>query len=166
MKKLLNSRGFSLLEMLISVVIIVFVLLAENSFLFSMFSYNARAKIERETVESANEAMEIMAYEIRGAKGVYTPTTTATQLSLETERYIPTGQNTGFVDFYLCGASICFKKEGQAAVFITPDNMLQVTSLTFTPLMNDVAPSVKIDLTASYKDASINLSSTASIRNY
>jgi len=109
-----------------------------------------------------------MIREIREAKGIYTPTSTSTQLSLETK--IST-----FVDFYLCGAptsAICLKKESQNPIAITSESVT-VRSLVFTQI-STTTPSVRIQLGLDYKtqaklqeyQASVDLTSTVSLRNY
>jgi type II secretory pathway pseudopilin PulG len=156
-----NNGGFTLVETVISVVIICMVLLAENTFLFWMFYYNSKDKADRNTLENATQALDTITYEIRGAKSIYTPTTSASQLSLETHRYTLTGETVSYIDFFLCGTRICFKKEGQNAIPLTTDSV-EITNLQFDQFMNGTYPSVKVSLTAN----SFDLSSSVSLRSY
>jgi type II secretory pathway pseudopilin PulG len=168
-----NSRGFTIIEAVIALAIIVLVLLAENSFLFWMLYYNAKAKANRETLENARRALDTITYEIRGSQSIYTPTTSQNQLSLETYRYVPSGENISFIDFFLCGTAICVKKEGQDPIPLTSDT-IKVTSLQFQQLMNGLNLSIRVSLTADYKNpnsstgnySTINLSSSAALRSY
>ncbi len=126
-----------------------------------------------ETLNNSQRAMEIMVYEIRGAKSIYSPTTTENQLSLETIRYLPAGEKTSFIDFYLCAESLCLKKESQNPTVLTSQEV-KVTSLIFTQIITGSIPSLQIELEISYKNpenrpeyrAAVKLVSTASLRNY
>ena len=120
-------------------------------------------------MENARRALEIITYEIKGAKSIYTPTTTSNQLSLETTRYLPIGENESFIDFFLCGSRLCLKKESQDPIFLTSDSVT-VTQLEFIRIEG---PSVKINLTIDYGNpndpkrySSASLTSTVSLRSY
>ncbi|MBI4101713.1 MAG: prepilin-type N-terminal cleavage/methylation domain-containing protein [Candidatus Nealsonbacteria bacterium] len=175
-KKFFN--GFTLAEVLVYVAVLMVVVLAVSSFFLWIVRSNAKAKAAREVLDSARMAMGIITSEIRDARSVYTPTSlfasSEGQLSLETEKYLISDETVGFVDFYLCGKQICFKKEGQAPFAITSDKT-EVESLEFFQIAaTSSAPSIQIDLTINYQgpvsrpefQASINLESTASLRNY
>ncbi len=168
----IGNTGFSILEVLVSVVIFSLILLAIFSFISSMSDSNSKTKAEREASENAKIALDKITYEIRSANSVYTPTTTASQLSLETSRYLPDGENITFIDFFLCGDAICFKKEHQDPIVLTSDSV-QVTNLMFSQVSTGASQSVKVDLTVSYPgssngadSSSISLTSTASLRSY
>ncbi len=156
-----KSWGFTLVEVVVFVAMFSIISLAVVSSLFWMNNSNSKTKADREAGENARRAMEIITYEIRGAKSIYTPTTTSNQLSLETSRYLPVGANDTFIDFFLCGSAICLKKEFQSPVSLTSDDV-QVTNLQFSQVLNGTTSSVKINLTVS----SVTLTSTASLRNY
>lgn len=168
-----NQPGFSLLEVLVSVAIFSFILLAITSFALWMYTANAKVKADSDTLENARRVMDIIAYEIKGAKSVYTPTTGASQLSLETLRYLPADEINTFIDFFLCGSALCLKKESQLPVVLNSDS-IQIASLAFSHLANGSNSSVKISMTASYKNpggqagnnASVTLQSTVSLRSY
>lgn len=170
--KILNRReGFSLIEVVVSVAIISVVSLVVISFFLWMNTSNSKTKASREAGENARSALDQMAYEIRSAKSIYTPTTTQNQLSLKTAKYLPSGENSTFIDFFLCGTALCLKKESQNTIALT-SNSVQVTGLIFTQIMNGTVPSIKVNITVSYPNndpnasASINLTSTASPRSY
>lgn len=134
---------------------------------------NSKTKADKEVGENAKKALEQIIYEIKGAKSIYTPTTTTSQLSLETLRYLPDGETGTFVDFFICGSAICLKKESQNPIILTSDSV-QVTNLTFSQFLNGSIPSVKASLTVKYgvpdnfatSYSSITLTSTASLRSY
>ena len=169
------KKGFTLLEILIYISILAILFLAVSSFLTWSIKLSVKATAIREATDNARRAMEIMTYEIRGAKSVYGPTFTSTQLSLETTRYLPAGETSTFIDFYLCGdatSTICLKKESQNPIAITSDGV-SVSSLVFTQI-STTTPSVQVQLRLDYKtsagkpeyQASVETTSTASLRNY
>jgi len=170
-----NSRsgGFSILEVLISIAIFSFILLTVMSFVFWMSSSNVKTKADADVLENAQRIMDTITYEVRGAKSIYTPTTTATQLSLETLRYLPTDETTSYIDFFVCGTSICLKKESQSPLPLNPDSV-QVTSLAFSQVQNGSTPSIEVSLTMAAKNpsgqigssASVTLQSTIALRSY
>jgi len=138
---------------------------------------NIKARVMRETLEDARRAMDIMVREIKEAKGIYTPTTDSDQLSLETINYLPTDEETTYIDFFLCGpslSSLCLKKEKDPTpVSITKDNV-EVNNLAFTRIVSGDSTSIQIELGMKYKNpnnrpeyqATVNLTSTASLRSY
>ena len=168
-----KNTGFTMIEVLISVGIFALILLMIVSVVFWMNYYNSKTKADSQVQENARRVMEVMAYEIKGAKGVYTSTTTSNQLSLETLHYLPNDETTTYIDFFLCGSAICLKKESQNPVTITSDTV-QASSLQFIQITNGTSPSVKINLTLSnvnpVNDAShassVNLTSTVALRSY
>lgn len=167
------KRGFSLIEVLISVGILSIAVVLLSTFIFQLNYSQAKTKADREALENARRAMDIMAYEIRGADSIYASTTTASQLSLQTSRYLPAGEQTTFIDFFVCGFALCFKKESQNPITLTSD-LVQVADLQFVSAQNGSKPSVKITMTINYGDlasdanhyASVTLNQTVALRNY
>lgn len=177
-KKLLHifnnkNKGFSILELLVSVAIFSVILLIVISFFFSINASNSKTKADREAVENARVVLERITYEIMSAKSIYTSTTTSNQLSLETNKYLPQDENYTFIDFFVCGSAICLKKESQNLIALTSDSV-QVANLTFSQILNGVRPSIKINLTINYinpsndanSNSSVTLISTVSLRKY
>jgi len=101
------------------------------------------------------------------AKSIYEPTTSANQLSLETEKYISVGEESSYIDFVLCGTSVCFKKEFAEPSAINSDN-IEIQNIIFEKVSSD---SVKIIISARYKterpefQSEINLETSACIRD-
>lgn len=161
-----ESGGFTLLEILVYIAILSLVLFLICSFIFWMNSSNTKTKAKREALENTRRALEIITYEIKGAKNIYAPTTTSNQLSLETYRYLPDDEDNSFIDFFLCGSRICLKKESQDPIFLTSD-AVEVEQLEFRQISTNGSPSIKISLTVNYENYSlINLTSTVSLRSY
>lgn len=163
------SKGFSLLEIIISLAILAIVAAASASFFLSMSASNLKTTAQREALENARRAMDTITHEIKSAKSIYTPTTTANQLSLETSKYSPSGENDTFIDFFLCGSAVCLKKESQDATALTSDSV-QVTNLVFSQISTGANNSIQVSLTVSSGSgdnaSSVSLTSTASLRTY
>jgi type II secretory pathway pseudopilin PulG len=165
--------GFTLIELLVYVALFCLLITAVISFVYLDMKSDVKAKVMRETLNNASRAMEIMVYETKEAKSIYTPTTANSQLSLETVKHLPDGEETSFVDFYISNARLYFKRESGDPVAITSDNV-EISSLTFTRIVSGTIPSVRIDLTVSYKNptgrseyqSQVSLSSAASLRSY
>lgn len=164
------KKGFSLFEILIYLFIAFIVLSVVVGFVFWLIDSNNKNRIVREVTDSAKRSLEIMTHEIRIADSVYAPTTSSEQLSLQTNRYLPDGENSTYIDFYLCSQRLCMKKESQGPIVIIPDSV-EISSLSFTYVAED---SVKIDIDLKYKnvsgrpdyDFSTTLSSAISLRAY
>jgi prepilin-type N-terminal cleavage/methylation domain-containing protein len=156
-----RAEGFSLVEIIVSLAIFALILFVIISFFLSMNTSNSKTKIDGEALESAREALDQITYEIRSAKSVYTPTTTENQLSLETFKYVPDGERSSFIDFFLCGTAVCVKKESQVAVALTPSSV-QVTGLTFSQILTSTSQSIQVNIIV----GSTSLTSTASLRSY
>ncbi len=165
------KKGFTTVEVLVFISILLLVFLIVAGFIFWFNYSNSKAKADREVLENSRSAIETMLYEIKGAESVYTPTTTSSQLSLRTYDYLPSGEGTSYIDFFLCGTRICFKKESQNPVFLTSD-AIEVTTLEFVHISINGSDSVRIHLVANYKTSSLelassaDLTSTASLRSY
>ena len=159
------ERGFTLMEILIYISVLAIIFLAVYSFLDWAVKLSAKAGAIREVTDNARRAMEIMAHEIKSASSVYEPTSRASQLSLQTLNYLPEGETSSYIDFYLCGqasSTICFKKESKNPIAITSDKV-KVTGLKFIQI-STTTPSIQIYLGLDYKQASINSTSSVSLR--
>ncbi|MCP6719158.1 MAG: hypothetical protein KJI71_02910 [Patescibacteria group bacterium] len=176
MKK--TNDGFTLAEILVYVATLSLILLAVSSFFLWANRSNTKVKVTHKTTYNARRAIEIMSYEIREAEGIYTPTSvfasSTGQLSLETTKYLPTGENTTYIDFYICQDNLCLKKEGQDPISLTSDKV-KIDSLEFNQIATtSTVPSIRINLKVDYVapglrpeyQASVDLTSTVSLRSY
>lgn len=167
--KVVKNRGFTLIEILVALAIFSVILLTLISSFLAMNNAILKTKADMEVSENARKTLNEITYEIKSAKGIYTPTTTTNQLSLETSRYLPSGETNTFIDFFLCGTAVCLKKELQDPIALT-SNSVQVTNLTFLQISTGTKPSIQVNLTVNYPNSnspsSITLTSTASIRGY
>ena len=168
------KSGFTLLEILVYIAVFSIIIAVLTSFIVWATHSNIKAQAMRETLNNVRDVMETMVYEIRNAQGVYLPTTTSSQLSLETILYLPVGETSTYIDFFLCGNQICFKKEFQAPVPLT-SSQVEIKNLSFSQISTSTtSPSIQIGVRAEYKNpqglseyrASVAVTSTASLRSY
>ena len=169
--------GFTLIEILIYIAVLVIIITVVSSFFLWDIRSNTKTKVMRETLDNNRRAMEIITRETKEAMSIYAETSTFNshpgQLSLETTKYLPEGESTAYVDFYLCGTQLCFKKESQDPIALTSDKV-EVSNLVFSRVITGEIPSVQVSLKVDYKDltgrseyqASVNLISTISLRSY
>ena len=176
-----NQKSFTLIEMLVYIAVLAIITVAVSSFFLWFIHSNTKARAMRETLDNARRAVEMMTYEIKEAKSIYTPTTTSTQLSLESTKHLPEGEKTTYIDFYLCGTQLCFKREPVSSIATSSkplaltSDQVEVKNLVFSQIATiSTNPSVQINLKIDYKNpadrpeyqASVNLTSTASLRSY
>lgn len=167
------KKGFTLIEVLIYIAVLVIIVTAISAFFLWGIRSNTKARVMREVLDNGTRAMGILTREIKEAKSIYTPTSDPTQLSLETIKYLPVGEDSTYIDFYLCGTQLCFKKESQDPVALT-SNKVEITNLAFSEVVTNEIPSVQVDLTVDYDDstgrpeyqASVDFTSTISLRGY
>ena len=167
--------GFTLMEILVYMVVLIIIVVAISSFLFWAIKTQAKSKVMRETLDNTRRAMEIMTYEIREAKDVYEPTSVFDsnpgQLSLEVAKYLPTGENASYLDFYLSSGRLSLKKESQNPIYLTSEQV-EVSNLIFRKIISNQIPSIQIEIKADYKNptgkpeyqASVDLRSVISLR--
>lgn len=176
-----NQKSFTLIEILVYIAVLAIITVAISSFFLWFIHSNTKTRAMRETLDNARRAMEIMTYEIKEAKSIYTPTTVSTQLSLESTKHLPEEEKTTYVDFYLCGTQLCFRKEPSSFIATSSkpialtSNSVEVKNLIFSEIATtSTKPSVQINLKVDYKNpanrpeyqSSVNLTSTASLRSY
>lgn len=166
------------MEILVYISVLTIVIFVASSFFLWISKSNAKTKATRETLDNARRAMEIMTYEIREAKSIYTPTsifsTSSGQISLETKKYLPEGETFSYIDFYLCESRLCLKKEGMNPIALTSDRV-EIKNLEFNQIATtSTFPSIQINLKVDYKNpknrpelmVSVTLNSTVSLRSY
>ncbi|OGH69709.1 MAG: hypothetical protein A3C90_04005 [Candidatus Magasanikbacteria bacterium RIFCSPHIGHO2_02_FULL_51_14] len=172
------QRGFTLIEMLAYVALMVVVIATVAAFVSWLVKINSYAQINATVLENAKSAMGMMAQEIQHARSVYAPTSVfgvhPGQLSLETTRNTPTGEDTTFVDVYVDSERLYVKRESAAEALLASERA-RVTNLVFTHLYpTSTIPAIRIELTMEYDTTSpelrarsrVSLSSTVSLRSY
>lgn len=166
------NRGFTIIEVIAYVAVLGIIGTSFSSVLLWGIKTYTKSQAMQETTWNAKRAMDIIVQEIREAEDVYSPTTSTSQLSLETSKYTPSGHATSFIDFFLCEEKLCFKRESQPAVVLTSNNA-RVTELSFQEVRTAATiPSVQVILEVEYKNPNnrpelisvLELSSVASVR--
>lgn len=168
-----KQKGISLIEALVYLGIYISVLTLIISFVFWLANSNTRVKAVKEVSDNANRIMNIIVSEIRRSEEIYLPTTSDNQLTLRTKRYLPDGETFAYIDFFLCGAGVCFKREFQNPIVLNSDD-IEISNLFFEKVVSNGVYSIQISLTVDHKNpgnrqelnASIDLISTASARSY
>lgn len=171
-------KGFTLTEVLVYIAVLAIIITAVSSFLLWQITSGAKSRAIRETQYNAQRALSIMTQEIREAKSIYTPTSVFDvnpgQLSLATAKYALAGEDTSYIDFFICGTQLCLKKESQNPVAIT-SGTVRISNLVFSQIATtSTAPSIQINLRVDYMatstrpeyQASFAATSTVSIRSY
>lgn len=168
------KRGFTLIEVVVYTAVLFVVMTVIISFLLWAMQARNKSGAMREVLDNTQRIMSVISYEIKGAKSIYTPTTASTQLSLETLKYPPAGEETSYIDFYLASSTIFLKKESQNPIALNSDRV-EIKGLNFDIIFaTDTTPSVRISLELMYKNpnnradlaASMSETSTVSMRNY
>ncbi len=164
-----SKKGFTLTEVLVYILILSLIFLAISSFFVWVTRINNKLRATREVLTNLQRVMGYMRKEIIAAESIYTPTTTQEQLSLETKRYLPEGEDTTFIDFYLCEKHLCLKKESEEPFVLTSDKV-EVNNLSFTQIGTS-PPSLQINLEISSKTyphypSTVNITSSVSLRSY
>jgi len=171
-----ENRGYTLLELLIYVGVVAIIIAAVSVLLLWGIRLRAKIQAQEEVLKQTERAMAVMLAEIREAQSVYTPTsafaTTTGQLSLQTSRHIPEGEESGYIDFFLCGTRVCMKEESQNPVAITSENII-IESLVFDLIGRETGfPSIRISISSRYNtqaqrpeyQAAVTLRSSATLR--
>lgn len=173
MKLKINQKGVSLVEVITYVSILTIIILIILSFFIWALRSNMRINAMKEVLSSNRTAMQIMTQEIMEANSIYYPTSSSTQLSLETSKYKQTQEDISYIDFFICGTRLCMKKESLDPVAITANSVL-VSGLRFDQISTSSIPSVQIYLETRYNANSgsfnsnvvVGATSTAALRLY
>jgi len=173
----MDKRGLTLIELIIYAATFIIITTILTLFIFNLIKAQAKIRISKEVLDNAQRAMEIMLLEIKHAKNVYTPTSILGshpgQLSLETTRNTPEGEEITYLDFYLDdNGRLGLKREGAEPEALVSEN-IRVNNLVFNYLVASSTESVQIQLSAVYNkpvgkiayQATTTLTATASLRN-
>jgi len=114
------KQGFTIIEFIVYIAVLAILGGAVSTLFLWTLKAHTKAQVLQETTFSAQLAMDRVMHEVREAESLYLPTTTATQVSLKTTASAPPGETTGYIDFFLCGQTLCMKKEEAVPVALTP----------------------------------------------
>jgi len=143
-KQKTKDKGFTILEMVVYIGILAIVFVVLISFLLWMVRANTKTVAMQQVASSARSAIDEMAKEIREAESVYTPTyASSTQISFETRKNPPPGEDSTYIDFFLCGTRLCVRREGANPIALTSQNVI-VSNLSFQEVRTGEASSVRI----------------------
>jgi type II secretory pathway pseudopilin PulG len=172
------ARGFTFIEVLAYIAVLTIIISVVSVFIFWQINSGVKSMAIRETQYNVERALAVITQEIREAKSVYIPTgafdINPGQLSLETAKYLPAGETLSYIDFFICGTRLCFKKESQNPLAITSDRV-KISSLVFSEInTTSTAPSIQINLKIDYRatstrpeyQSSFEATSAASLRSY
>ena len=167
--------GFTLIEAIVYIAVLFIVTAAIASFLIWAMQSNNKSAAMREVLNNTQRMMAIMSYEIKEAKRIYAPTTSFTQLSLETLKYLADDENSSYLDFYSSNGSLLMKTDSQQDAIVLNSDRVEVKDINFEVISTtSTYPSVRISLSVYYKNpnnrsdqsASMSVTSTVSLRNY
>lgn len=155
------QKGFSLIEAVIYSGLLALVVSFVIYLALNIFNTYSKTIAQSEVMSNIQFAMDTITEETRFAKNIYTPTSAFGQdngqLSVETQQNPPTGETTGFVDFYLDNGRIYMKKEGQTEIPIT-SNQTKINKLRFTYLNPANSPEgAQIFIEGQFNTANANL---------
>ncbi|MDO8577313.1 MAG: prepilin-type N-terminal cleavage/methylation domain-containing protein [Candidatus Wildermuthbacteria bacterium] len=163
------NKGFTLVEILVYLALLVLVIGAVLSFLLFVADSQVALVSRRSVTLEGSGALEFMAKEIREARSIYTPTSVLDlhpgQLSLETKKAMPEGEQETFVDFFLCEERLCMKRESQTPIALTSPSV-KVVNLVFRQVLSGSIPSLRVELGLSSNENQTNFSQAVSLRVY
>lgn len=167
-----KNAGIGLIEVMVYTALLFLLGLAVAGFVFQLTRFNNRSAASAQALDDARRAVSVLIHEIRHSSSVYSPTSIfgshPGQLSLETTRQAPAGEDSTYIDFYVDNERLYLKREGAAAQLVTSPRV-RVTNAVFTHLAPSVAPSaVRLELTIRLAGAAnqspVTLQATASPR--
>ncbi|OGH58713.1 MAG: hypothetical protein A2725_03385 [Candidatus Magasanikbacteria bacterium RIFCSPHIGHO2_01_FULL_33_34] len=173
-----NKKGFTLIEMMMYIFIMLLITTMVASFLPQLVRNNLNIQARGEVLGNTRSALEVIAQEIRHASNIYTPTSifdsSPGQLSLESTNNVPVGETITFIDFFVDGDRLYMKREGVVSEIIVSQKT-KIDDLTFTHINSAGSyQAVRVSITASYdspsteiqEKSSVTLTTTASLRSY
>lgn len=127
------NKGFTLLEVLVYVAVLGLLVGSIGTFLVWVLHVSVKVSAMGEVLSSTERAQDTISQEGRKAVSLYVPTTSASQISLETKAGLPADETSTFVDFFLCGTQLCMKREGEVPLAIT-SSKVEVTEFQVTQI--------------------------------
>jgi len=152
-----QKLGFTLIEALVYVSISSVLLVVITSLGYNVFVNRQKVLAGEEIIENANLVFARIEHSIRGAESIILPIDSGNELSLEVA-----GVLLNPTRFYLDGSTIFFAEGTGSGTAITT-NSIEVTSLNFLKLINDISGisiNVTMTLASSRAGVSTELSSS------
>lgn len=174
-----QQKGFTLIESIVYISILTIIVLVVSSFFLWINKSSIKTEAINNNSQGADNIMKRITYEIQSAKSIYLLNSVLEndlgQISLKTNNSISSGEDFGFIDFFICNEDrICMKKDGKNSIFLSPEN-ISVRKLRFELSENNkLEPAITIELETEYNEFSkkfeyrdnLTLKTTASLRNY
>jgi len=160
MKKAEQNKGFTLIEMMVYVVLVILLTATVVNLLLWTLDTGDKTEGEKKVVAAQRQAFRTLGFWIREAKDIYSPTSSSTQLSLVTTRGLPPEEDVTYVDFYKCGSRLCMKKEFADPSLVTTD-AVELEKINFETIGPASHPSVRVGLRLKYKGKPGNTSDRA-----
>ena len=169
------NKAFTIIEILVYTAVLVLIMTAVGAVLFWSLKLQTKTKIITEVSINAEVAMQAILREIQNGQSIYAPSSVfgsnPGQLSIKTKNYAQ-GEDYSYIDFFLCEARLCFKKEGQNSITIT-SSTVEINNLIFSLIGSGDFKAVQITLGIQYNSSSIKpeynaqetIQSTAAIRS-
>ena len=167
-----KSKGFTLVEVLIYIVLISGVLISFVTFLISISNSRNKVYAKQEVQANARMALNLISQTIRLANGINVASSTFAidpgTLSLSMDEI---GENPTIINLNEDDGFLQIKKGDGVAIAITSDEV-KITNLVFTNLTSeDTNENVKIEITAEYRrndnvffEYSTNLQTTINLK--
>ena len=166
------KNSFTLIEILVYILVLSIVSGALVTATLRLVEFYNITRFNREVLINAHSGLDNILSEIRYSSDIYTPTSSANQISLETNLNPPSGETKTYVDFYLDNGRLCIKREEQDPQPLTSEKV-EVNNLSFNYLSSLADPSsIKIEMTVRYRSLKekyqreVKLSSTGTLRGY
>jgi len=164
-----KQKGITFIEMIVYTAIFSVVFAILTGFIVWVYQANAKSGAIREVANNTQRAMQVILKEITESKSIYTPLTSSTQLSLETIGQLPLQEASTYVDVFLCGSQICFKRESEDVFALTSDRVI-VNNLKFVQFTSTSSPAIQVSFSIDYINpgitTAVNATSTTVLRGY
>ncbi len=164
-----RKKGFTLIEALAYITILIIATFAISTFLIWMIRFNTNMKVMRETHYYAERTMRIMINEIRFSTAIFDDNS---DFDLHPGKISIESSDGTITDFFICNELLCIQKEAEETGLL-PD-YITVTNLIFRKITNEERDSVQIEMTVEYKgpidrpeyQSVVSIRSTTSLRLY
>ncbi|HBH46374.1 MAG: hypothetical protein A2445_03320 [Candidatus Jacksonbacteria bacterium RIFOXYC2_FULL_44_29] len=172
-----NNQGLTIIGLLVYIGLVAIVMTIFTTFLVRLVRLNFSNQAAKDVLSTSQRVLSIITQEILAATSVYAPTcrfdASFGQLSLETTKDAPTGENSTYVDFFVDGERLYLKREGQNQILLTAERV-RVKDLVFKYLDSATPQTIWVSLTTVYDSpapeiqtaSELSLTTSVSLRSY
>ncbi len=170
-------KGISLIEIIVYAAVLAIIIGVVAGFCLWLTKSQIKSRAVQEVSDQANLLVGKVVRETRAAEKVYLSTSVfnsdAGQLSLLVKKYLPVGEESSYLDFFICQNALCLKKEGQDPMALSSASV-DIKKFKIVMVKTGARDSLEITFEVSYdnpgnrgeKTASVTVVSTVSLRNY